>query len=83
MKVSRLPFGPGQPGRREPLHREADPRAASATAEHRLAPLGGRADDPAANPSLAELELRLDQGDDLAAGREASRDRREAPWRAR
>ena len=70
-----MPFGPGQAGGGEAAHRQADLAGGLGDREDRLAAVAGVADDAAADPLAAELELRLDHRQHLAAGRQAARDR--------
>ena len=72
MKLSRLPFGPGSPDEAKPRTARPSPRAASADGHQRLAPIVRRAHHPAPGPPPPELELGLDQGQDLAAGRQTA-----------
>ena len=81
MKVSRFPFGPGQPRGRKALDRRA--RARVPRAAPRAAPRGARrrsAPRRPCRPAAPELELRLDQREHLAALREAGARPRAAPW---
>jgi hypothetical protein len=75
-KVSRLPFGPAG-RRRRSRARRGRARAQRGDAERRLAPVARIADDAPADPLAAELELRLDHRQQLAAGREAAGDGRQ------
>ena len=67
------------------MPRTASPSSAAARGdrEDRLAPIGGVAHDALADPLAAELELGLDHGQDLAAGRQAVGNGRQRPWSAR
>ena len=76
-KVSMLPFGPGSPDGAKPRTREAEAAGRLGDAEDRLAAVAGVADDAPADPLAAELELRLDHRQQLAARAEAGDRRRQ------
>ena len=82
-KVSRLPFGPGQPGGGDAAHRQAVLGGGLGDGVDRLAAVAAVADDAAADPLAAELELRLDHRQRLAAGRQAAAPPRAGSWPGR
>ena len=69
--VSRLPFGPGQPGRtRSPARPRPSSRRGARDGHERLAPVGRLAHDAALADALAaDLELRLDHRERVEARR--------------
>ncbi len=66
-----MPFGPGSPEGAKPRIGEPQLAGRGGDAEDGLAAVGGVADDPPADPLTAELELRLDHRQSLAARRQA------------
>ena len=74
---------PRQAGGGEAADRQAQLAGGARHGEDRLAPVGGVADDAPADPLAAELELRLDHRQHLAAGGQAARRPPAGSWPAR